>query len=178
MKFLKYVGFGLIGLMVLFGIIGMFLPYNKHIERQITIDAPAAIVFPYINDFKLFNQWSPWAKLDTDTVYTYTGNENGIGAKMQWTSKHEFVGKGTQEILESQADQFVKTKLVFAFMEPASTSFHLSEVDGKTTMVWTFDIYMGNTIFRFSGLLFDSWGWVGTTYEQGLHDLKTFIERQ
>jgi len=176
MKFLKYLGFSLIGIMVLFGFIGLFLPYDKHIERQITIDAPATKVFPYANNFRKFNEWSPWKGLDKNTRYSYSGPQNGVGAKMQWAGDKEYTGRGTQEILESDADTFVKTKVEFAFMEAASTTFHLSEKEGKTTVTWSFDIYMSNTIFRFSGLIFDSWAWVGETYELGLSDLKTLIE--
>jgi len=178
MKFLKYLGFGLVGMMVLFGVIGLFLPYDKHIERQIVIDAPAAEVFPYANDFRKFNEWSPWKGLDQSTRYTYSGPQSGVGANMQWAGDKEYTGRGTQEILESDPGEFVKTKVEFAFMEPASTTFHLSEENGKTTVTWGFDIYMSNTIFRFSGLLFDSWAWVGDTYEQGLSDLKILVERK
>jgi len=176
MKFLKYLGLSLIGIMVLFGVIGLFLPYDKHIERKITIDAPAADVFVYANDFRKFNEWSPWAGLNANTRYTYSGADNGIGAKMQWAGDHEYIGKGVQEILESEPDKFVKTKVKFALMEPASTTFSLVENNGKTTVTWGFDIYMSNTIFRFSGLIFDSWAWVGDTYEQGLSDLKIRVE--
>jgi hypothetical protein len=175
-KFFKYLAIILAGIMILVGIIGLFLPYNKHIERQITINAPASRVFPYANNFRKFNEWSPWTELDGHARYTYSGPERGVGAKMQWAGDYEYVGKGVQEILESEADKFVKTRVEFAFMEPASTSFRLSENDGKTTVTWSFDIYMDNTIFRFSGLIFDSWAWVGDTYEQGLSNLKTLVE--
>ena len=178
MRWLKYIGLATLAVMVLFGIIGLFLPYDKHIERQITIKAPANIVFAYLNDFRKFNQWSPWAKIDPETRYTYNSVDSGLSAAMQWSSNHEYVGKGSQEILESQPFSYVKTRLEFAFMEPAATSFSLQETQGQTTVVWTFDIYMSNTIFRFSGWLLDSWDWVGTTYELGLLDLKTLIENR
>ena len=178
MKFLKYLGLGLLGTMVLFGIIGMFLPYDKHIERQITIDAPAAAVFAYANDFRKFKLWSPWPGLDANTQYTYSGAEQGVGAKIAWAGEHETIGMGTQEILESTPDTFIKTRVKFAHMEPASTSFQLIEENGKTTVVWGFDLYMSNTIFRFSGLLFDSWAWVGNRYERSLLDLKTLVENK
>lgn len=176
MKFLKYLGLGLIAMMVLFGIIGLFLPYDKHIERQIIINAPAAKVFAYANDFHKFNEWSPWAGLDASTRYTYSGAEKGVGAEMQWAGDHEYVGRGTQIILESEPDRYVKTKVEFALMEPASTTFTLVENNGQTSVIWGFDIYMSNTIFRFSGYIFDSWGWVGDTYERGLLDLKKRVE--
>ena len=174
MKFLKYVAFTLLGLMVLFGFVGLFLPSAQQVERQITIAAPAAEIFPYINDFHQFIVWSPWAKLDPDTQYTFSGAGSGVGAKMQWASEHEYVGQGSQEIIESRRNAFVKSTLDFGFGEPAAASFSLSESGGQTTVVWAFDTYMGNTISRYFGLMLDQW--VGDSYEQGLSDLKVLIE--
>lgn len=174
MKFIKYLAVGLIGLMILFGFIGLFLPSSQHIERQITIDAPAARVYPYANDFRKFNEWSPWAKLDPNTRYTFSGTDSGTGAIMQWSSEHEHVGKGSQQIIDSRPNEYVKTELDFGFGAPANATFTLSETAGQTTVVWAFDAYMGNTISRYFGLMMDSW--VGASYEQGLADLKTLVE--
>jgi hypothetical protein len=173
-KFIKYVALALLGLMVLFGFVGLFLPSAQQVVRQITIAAPAAKIFPYTNDFHKFIVWSPWAKLDPDTQYTFSGPSMGVGAKMQWASEHEYVGYGSQEILESQPNTFVKSKLDFGFGEPAIASLTLSESGEQTTVVWVFDTYMGNTISRYFGLMLDQW--VGTSYEQGLSNLKILVE--
>ncbi len=174
MKALKYVALVLLGLMVLFAFIGLFLPSLQQIERRIIIEAPAADIFPYTNDLHKFVVWSPWAKLDPDTKFTFSGSGSGVGAKMQWASEHEHVGHGSQKILESQLNTLVKSQLDFGFGEPATASFTLSESDGQTTVVWTFDTYLGNTISRYFGLMLDQW--VGTSYEQGLSDLKILVE--
>ena len=174
MKFVKYVALGLLGLMVLFGVIGLFLPSSQHVERQVKINASAAQIFPYVNDFRKFNEWSPWAKLDPNTRYTFSGTQSGTGAIMQWASEHEHVGAGSQEIVESRPNEFVKTKLDFGFGSPAAATFTLSGSSDETTVVWTFDTYMGNTISRYFGLMMDNW--VGTSYDQGLADLKVLVE--
>lgn len=174
MKFIKYALLSLLGLMVLFGVIGLFLPSSQHVERRITIDAPASAIFPYLNDFRKFIEWSPWAALDPNTRYTFSGTDSGTGAVMQWSSEHEHVGNGSQKIVESRADEFVRTELDFGFGAPAAASFSLSESDGRTTVTWAFDAYMGNTISRYFGLMMDSW--VGPAYEQGLADLKALVE--
>lgn len=174
MKFVKYVALGLIGLMVLFGVIGLFLPSSQHVERQIMIDAPAAKIFPHANDFRKFNKWSPWTKLDPNTRYTFSGTENGAGAIMQWASEHEHVGKGSQTIIESRPNEFIKTELDFGFDALATASFTFTETGEQTRVVWAFDAYMGNTISRYFGMMMDSW--IGASYEQGLADLKALVE--
>ena len=174
MKFIKKAALVLLGLMMLFGVIGLFLPSSQHVERQVTIDAPASQVFPYLNDFRKFNEWNPWAKLDPNTQYTFSGTDSGTGAIMQWSSEHEHVGKGSQQIVDSRLNEFVETELDFGFGAPAKAAFTLSEVAGQTTVVWAFDAYLGNTISRYFGLMMDSW--VGASYEQGLADLKALVE--
>ncbi len=174
MKFIRKAALVLLGLMVLFGVIGLFLPSSQHVERQVTIDAPASRVFPYLNDFRKFNEWSPWARLDPNTRYTFSGTESGTGAIMQWSSEHEHVGNGSQQIVDSKLNEFVKTELDFGFGAPANAAFALSESAGQTTVVWAFDAYLGNTISRYFGLMMDNW--VGSSYEQGLADLKALVE--
>lgn len=174
MKFLKYVLLGLLGFMILFGVIGLFLPSSQQVVREITINAPASEVFPYANNYRKFNEWSPWARQNPDTRFTYSGPEQGVGAKMEWASKHEHVGKGAQEILESRPDEFIKTRLDFGFDDPSTATFTFTETAGKTTVVWTFETYLGNTISRYFGMMLDSW--VGDSYEKGLADLKALLE--
>ena len=174
MKFFKKAALAVLGLMVLFGVIGLFLPSSQHVERQIIIDAPASRVFPYLNDFRKFNEWNPWARLDPNTRYTFSGTDSGTGAIMQWSREHEHVGNGSQRIVDSKLNEFVKTELDFGFGAPANATFTLSESAGQTTVVWAFDAYLGNTISRYFGLMMDNW--VGASYDQGLADLKALVE--
>ncbi|MEE9447345.1 MAG: SRPBCC family protein [Arenicellales bacterium] len=176
MKIFKIILLSVMAFIIIAGVIGLFLPTAQHVERQITINAPLNKVFPYINDFRKFNQWSPWAKIDPSTEYTFTGAEKGKGAKIQWTSVHEHVGKGSQEILESNGVDFVKTSLDFGTGEPATAQFNLSEANGQTTVIWAFDTYFDKTISRYFGLMLDKW--VGQSYEEGLVNLKTLLESQ
>jgi hypothetical protein len=174
LKYLKYFALSLLGLMVLFGALGLLLPSAQHVERQIEIQAPATTIFPYVSDYRKFIEWSPWAKLDPKTHYLFSGPPSGVGAKMEWLSTHSSVGTGSQEILELQPNRFVKARLDFGDWSPALSSFSLSEVAGKTTLIWTYDTYMDNTISRYFGMMLDSW--IGDVYKNGLSDLKILIE--
>ena len=56
-------------------------PDSFAVERSTVIKAPPEKVFALINDFHHWDQWSPWAKLDTTTMkVTYTGPASGPGA--------------------------------------------------------------------------------------------------
>ena len=65
---LKKILIALLVLAALIVMIGFFLPATVHVERSITIDAPPATVFALANSFRGFNEWSPWAEIDPDTV--------------------------------------------------------------------------------------------------------------
>jgi effector-binding domain-containing protein len=155
--------------------VGFFLPSSVHMERSTEIAASPKVVFEQINSFKNFNKWSPWAKLDTATVYNYEGSETGVGAKMSWTSDNPNVGKGSQEIIVSEPYEKITNQMIFGDFEPASASFELSETENGTKVVWSYDQDMGlNIIGRYFGLMMDKM--LGPDYESGLADLKEMIE--
>ena len=173
---MKFIALSLIAAIIVLGVGGLFLPNVQHVERQITIQAPIGKIFPYVNDFHKFNQWSPWAQLDPDMKYTYSGAQSGVGAKVEWASEDDSVGNGAQVIIESRPDEFVKTELDFGMSDPAQASFTLSVEGENTSLTWAFDTYLDSTISKYFGLLLDKW--VGSTYEDGLSRLKTLVEAQ
>ncbi len=175
MKIVKIIGGVVVALIVLFVGIGFALPQHVKVERDITIDAPPEAVFAKINSFKHFNEWSPWAKRDPNTKYTYSGPETGVGAKMEWSGDPDKVGSGTQEIIESRPNEFVKNSLDFGEQGKGEAYFKLEPVDGKTKVTWGLDSDMGsNPIGRWFGLAMD--GMIGADYEEGLGDLKKLVE--
>lgn len=176
MRFLKYLALTLVTFIIVVGVVGIFLPNAQHVERQITIAAPAKSIFPYVNDFRKFNEWSPWAALDPNTQYTFSGPDSGTGAKIEWKSEHKQVGEGSQEIMEAEENVLVKSKLDIGMGSPALASFSLNEADGETTLIWGFDAQFDSTISRYFGLIFDLEKWVGDDYEEGLSRLKRLIE--
>ena len=83
------------------------------VERSTVIKAPPEKIFALINDFHNWDQWSPWAKLDTTTMkVTYTGAASGAGAVYEWEGNSK-VGQGRMEITEATAPNKVGIKLDF-----------------------------------------------------------------
>jgi uncharacterized protein YndB with AHSA1/START domain len=177
MGFLKKLLLGLVVLVVLAAGVGLLLPASAHVERSTTINAPPDAVFAVVNDLRRFNDWSPWAKLDPNTRYTFEGPDSGAGAKMSWSSDNANVGSGSQTILESQPPSQVKLALDFGDQGQA-VAFYRLEPDGSGTRVtWGFDTEFGyNLMGRYFGLMFDKW--IGADYEKGLASLKALLEGQ
>ena len=175
MTILKRVIIGLVTLIVLLVVVGFLLPRQVHVERSIVINAPQAQLFEALNGFKRFNEFSPWAALDPDTTYTYEGPESGVGARMSWVSSDADLGSGTNEIVESKAPDFIRTRLDFGG-KPAEATFTFAPADGATRVTWGFDGDLGNNpIMRFVGLMFDKW--IGSDYEKGLARMKQVMEQ-
>jgi len=175
MKFLKRLLILLLGLAVIFVIVGFFLPKQVNVERSISIDAPPHVVYGLVDNFERFNEWSPWAKMDPDTKYTYSGPESGVGAKLSWESDNPNVGSGYQEIIEAIPDELVKNHLDFGENGKGNAAFLLKPEGEGTHVTWAFETDFGqNLIGRYFGLFMDKM--LGPHYEEGLASLKKLAE--
>jgi hypothetical protein len=175
MRILKWL-FGIVVALAIVFFGGAFLlPKNVEVARAVEIDAPASDIFPYLNSLKAAGEWSPWLGRDPEVQLTYSGPEEGVGAKLEWASEHPQVGEGVQEITLSDPGKRVETALDFGPMGSALAAFDLVEAGGKTTVTWGFETDLGNNpMGRWMGLMMDRW--VGGDYEAGLSNLKSLVE--
>lgn len=175
MKILKALIFGIVGLVAVLAVIGLALPRQAHIERSTVIVAKPATVFTYLNGWKHFNEWSPWAALDPNTKYSYEGPATGVGAKQSWFSEDPNVGNGSQEITAVDTDKAITIKLMLPNMEPSVVTQTLMPEGEGTKVIWAMDADMGiNPLNRWFGLLLETF--IGPDYEKGLAKMKPLIE--
>ena len=155
---------------------GMLLPSEQYVERSADVAAEQADVFSLVSDYRQFNRWSPWAALDPETEYEFSGPATGVGSKMSWRSEDPNVGSGMQEVVEIQPDTMVKSKLTFeGFDTPSYATFMLQPTDGGTRVTWAFEANMDTMVGRYMGLMMENW--VGADYERGLERLKELAEK-
>jgi hypothetical protein len=174
MKALKVTGIIIGTLIVIVVLLVVLLPAHSHMERSTVIGAPPAQVFAKLNSFKSFNTWSPWADLDPNTRYEYSGPEQGVGASMSWNSDNKNVGSGTQKIVESETNRHIKNEMTFGDMEGTSyANFELSAQGDSTRITWTYDGDMSG-LGKIFGLMMDQM--LGPSYEKGLAKLKNDVE--
>lgn len=172
---LKRLVLGVLLLFLLLTGVAFALPQQVTVARATIINAPESDVFPYVNSFKRFNEWSPWAARDPETKYVFSGPAQGEGARMEWSSTNADVGVGSQEIIESRTNAYVEITLEFAQMGNAVASYQLLPSGAGTRIVWAFTKDVGNNpLQRWKGLMFDSW--IGRDYEEGLERLKQLVE--
>ena len=108
-------------LVVAFLITAALSPKTFRVARSATLPAPPAAVFPHVANFRAWQGWSPWEKLDPDLQRTYEGPAAGVGAGYAWTGNKE-VGAGRMTITESRPDELLRIRLEFLKPFPATNT--------------------------------------------------------
>jgi uncharacterized protein YndB with AHSA1/START domain len=72
-------------------------PGEFKVSRKLKIHAAAGVVYEQLTDFHKWEQWSPWANHEPETITTYSGPAAGVGASYQWVADDE-ESKGNMEI--------------------------------------------------------------------------------
>jgi hypothetical protein len=168
---------GLALVVVLFLVIVALQPADYRVVRNASIAAPAADVFPQVNDLHKFQDWSPWAKLDPDVKNTYEGPPAGTGAVSRWAGNKK-VGEGIMTITDSRPYDSIKMKLEFIkpFASTADVQFDFKPEGNGTGVTWTMS---GKKNFMSKAFcLFVSMDkMVGGDFERGLANLKELTEK-
>ncbi len=177
MAIFKKLLIGLVGLVVVFVLVGFLLPRQFKVEREITITAGTIPIYQMISAPTNWPKWAVWNKRDPNMALTFSGTSGGAGAKWAWQSKTE--GNGMMEFTEADAPRRIVYKLSFPDMNMASTGeLKLTAINDSLTKVsWSNEGDFGNNpVFRYFGLVMDKM--VGPDFDAGLASLKTLIEKQ
>lgn len=170
MRILRNVLLVVVGIVLLFGVIGLFLPGNIHVERSGVVSASPTMVYQMLSSPKIFNQWSPWMKMDPDMKIEYFGPPSGEGAGYTWNSVNGDLGTGSWKIIGAEFLKQVNIELQMGDMSPALSKQMVEASGNGTKVTWTLDSDMGwNPLWRWFGLLMD--GMVGADFESGLRSL-------
>jgi effector-binding domain-containing protein len=174
MKALKIIGIIILVLIVLFLVVALFLPSKVNMEESITIKKQASVIYKQVNNFHNWDAWSPFQANDTAMVITYEGPEQGVDAKMSWTSKTS--GNGNMVIIESVPYVQVTASLDFG-IKGATNSFSLHEEEDGTKVTWGVNIpKLGYPMERYAGALMPKM--MAPVFKQGLDKLKEVCEAQ
>ena len=153
-------------------------PATFTVWRAATINAAPQKLFPLINDFHNWPQWSPWEKLDPNMKKAISGAPSGKGAVYEWEGNSK-AGKGRMEIVDSSAPSKVNIKLDFEkpFRSNNQTEFVLAPQGQATNVTWTMK---GPSAFmmRLMGVFMNMDKMIGRDFEQGLANMRALAEKQ
>jgi len=153
-------------------------PDTFRVERTGTINAAPEKIFPYLNDFRKGEAWSPYEKKDPSMKRTHFGAESGKGSVYEFSGNKD-VGSGRLEILDSVTPS--KVVLSLEMREPFSGGRNIIEytlepqADG-TKFTWSMHgpvPYLGKVMCVFVSM--DKM--MGADFEAGIANLKAIVEK-
>ena len=143
--------------------------------RETHIAADPARVHALINDFRNWQQWSPWEGLDPDLHREYSGPEQGVGAHYAWRGNRR-AGEGSMEIVSSNPQQI---GIRLAFLKPwkaqNDVTFAIVPDNGGSDVAWTMT-GENNGMAALFAKIFNMEKMLGKDFEKGLAQLKTTAE--
>src|SRR5215510_10380386 len=109
---LKTILISLAVIVIILVIIVALQPSQFRVVRSTTISAPPAAVFAQVNDFRKWEAWNPWGKIDPAMKQSYEGATAGTGAIYSWAGNNE-VGEGRMTITDIRPSELIRVKLEF-----------------------------------------------------------------
>jgi uncharacterized protein YndB with AHSA1/START domain len=153
-------------------------PNAFSVQRATSVKAPPDKIFPLINDFHQWKDWSPYENRDPAMKRDYSGAPSGKGAVYSWDGNKN-VGSGRMEILDAPTPSKIVIKLDFfkPFEGHNTAEFTMLPQDASTTnLVWLMHgpaSFMSKVMQVFMNL--DRM--IGKDFEVGLVNLKQLAEK-
>jgi hypothetical protein len=146
------------------------------VQRSAAMKAPPEKIAAVLSDFRRWDSWSPWEKMDPAMKRTYGGAEKGKGATYAWEGNGQ-VGQGRMEITDI-APQRVALDLDFVkpFEAHNKVVFTLESKGDATEVSWSMVgpvPYLAKIVHVFV----DMDRMVGGQFEAGLANLRTVVEK-
>jgi len=175
MRILKWLAGVIVGLALLFVVVGFFLPGSFTVVRSREIAAPPEKVYALVADPRSWKQWSAWNKRDPQMQIEYGGPPAGMGAKWSWKSKSQ--GDGEMTFTAAEPGKRVAFDLYFPdFGTTSKGDLRFEPAGPGTRVIWTMNGDMGsNPVYHWFALGAD--GMVGKDFEEGLAGLKALAEK-
>ena len=81
--------------------VALVLPSKRQLVEKIETNRKLTIAFDSLNSVRRFKDWNPLVLRDPSMQLSYSGPESGLGARLDYVSTEESLGKGSWVISES-----------------------------------------------------------------------------
>ena len=131
----------LIAVIISVALLSFFMPVSQKVEKSITINAPASVIFEQLVKLENFNRWSLWNREDYTVKHNITDADGKPGTYTLWTGHPEISGTGKMEIMDVELNK--KVAHTINFISPrknkAESVLLLNETNPSiTTLNWKF----------------------------------------
>jgi len=151
---------------------------NYRISRSVKVNASPSVIFAVLKDFRQFEHWNPWEKLDPKMQKTFEGETGAAGSYYHWAGNKK-VGEGTMTILDTQNDEGVDLRLEFfrPFASQATVRWSLEPAgDGSQVVTWTMKGKHANLMAKAFAPVMNSM--LTKSFDEGLAKLKAHCEKK
>lgn len=147
-----------------------------HVERSTEVSAQPQDVYPLVDNYRNFVEWSPWTGRDPNQVTAFSDPPSGKDAWYTWDG-NEDVGSGKMTTLSADPPNKVVQRLEFfePFPSEAEVFLSVASADGGVTVTWGFD-QQADFMTRVMSLFMDWDAMLGGDFEEGLANLKGMAE--
>lgn len=155
---------------------GFVQPKTFNISRSIVIHRKAESIYPYIEDLRQWDAWSPWAEKDPAMEKQFSEPTKGVGATYTWNGNKQ-VGSGKMTITDSQTNESISIQLDIQtpFEAHNSVNFSLHPEESSTVAKWSMSGPQ-NFFVRAMSIFFSMDKMIGRDFETGLRSLKALVE--
>ncbi len=179
MKFIKRFFLGVLILLVILLIIGLFIKKEFAVEREIVISKNKQEVFNYIKMVRNQGYYAKWNLIDPDMKKEYTGTDGTVGFISAWDSKNGQVGKGEQTITKIIEGERIESSVHFIRPFEAHNFAYMSTDSispNQTRVKWGFSGKMAYPL-NIIRLFIDMKKAISNDLDTGLKNLKTILEK-
>ena len=173
MKSLKYILFLLLILFIGFSIYIAVQPNSYNITRNKTINAPAAVIFNNVNDYKNWEAWSPWIEQEPDLQITYSEQTSGVGGSYSWIGED---GPGNMKTLAVSPYDSISQEMQFSDFPPSNVYWKFEKAENGTNVTWGMKSNKIPFMLKFFAAINGGMDkMVGPNFERGLEKLDSII---
>ncbi len=175
MKTLKYVLLLVLILIIGFSIYIAVQPNSFEVTRTKTINAPQAVVYNNIIDFKNWEAWNSWVEAKPETKIMLSEKTKGIGGSYAWEDED---GIGNMKTVDAEPMTSISQKMQFGDNPDSDVTWTLkSNNDGTTDVTW--NIKGDDMAFDFKAYTIVKGGMeklIGPHFERGLTMLDSVLQ--
>jgi uncharacterized protein YndB with AHSA1/START domain len=153
-------------------------PAHFRYERSGVINAPPEKIFPYLSNFRLGAQWSPYELKDPNMKRNFIGTDGQVGSIEEFDGNRD-AGSGKIELLRVAQNDLVEIKLTMTKPIAAENlvEYKLTREGAGTRFTWTMSGESG-FLGKFVGVIIDCEKMVAGDFSVGIQNLKTLVEAQ
>lgn len=177
MKFLKFLIFLLL-IVVIGGAIYFGAKDGTYdISQSKTINAPASLLYDTVNDYKTWEDWGPWKEEDPTMTFSYPEKTSGVGGSYSWDG--EFSGSMTTTAAVPNTSLNQDLTLVTPGGERYPKVYWTFEAEnGATTVTWGMSgehTFVDKMYYALSGMDFDAD--MEEMHQKGLNGIETHVNK-